>query len=54
MGRTVSTDEGGEGHFVMFKKGDVWFVEFTLEEEPTKIINRPVIVLDASLKLASL
>ncbi|MBE5950059.1 MAG: type II toxin-antitoxin system PemK/MazF family toxin [Lachnospiraceae bacterium] len=30
----------------MFKKGDVWFVEFPLEEEATKIINRPVIVLD--------
>lgn len=28
------------------KKGEVWFVEFPLEENSNKIINRPVIVLD--------
>ena len=27
-------------------KGEVWFVEFPLEEDNTQIINRPVIVLD--------
>ena len=27
-------------------KGEVWFVEFPLEDEPTKILNRPVVVLD--------
>lgn len=30
----------------MFNKGEVWFVEFPLEEDNTKTINRPVIVLD--------
>lgn len=30
-------------------KGEVWFVEFPLEEDPTRIINRPVIVLDENL-----
>lgn len=27
-------------------KGEVWFVEFPLEEDNAKSINRPVIVLD--------
>lgn len=30
-------------------KGEVWFVEFPLEEEPSRILNRPVIVLDENL-----
>lgn len=28
------------------QKGEVWFVEFPLEEDPSITINRPVIVLD--------
>lgn len=31
------------------KKGEVWFVEFPLEEDPTRILNRPVVVLDENL-----
>ena len=31
------------------KKGEVWFVEFPLEEDASKILNRPVIVLDENL-----
>ncbi len=30
----------------MFNKGEVWFVEFPLEEDNSQTINRPVIVLD--------
>lgn len=30
----------------MQKKGEVWFVEFPLEEDNNLTINRPVIVLD--------
>ncbi len=30
----------------MYNKGEVWFVEFPLEEDNSQIINRPVIVLD--------
>ena len=30
-------------------KGEVWFVEFPLEEDPGKFLNRPVIVLDENL-----
>lgn len=30
-------------------KGEVWFVEFPLEEDPSRILNRPVIVLDENL-----
>jgi len=30
----------------MYNKGEVWFVEFPLEENPLQTINRPVIVLD--------
>lgn len=30
-------------------KGEVWFVEFPLEENPDKILNRPVVVLDENL-----
>ena len=29
-----------------FHKGEVWFVSFPLEEDPSQIINRPVVVLD--------
>jgi len=29
-----------------FNEGEVWFVEFPLEEDFTKTINRPVVVLD--------
>ncbi len=30
----------------MYCKGEVWFVEFPLEEDVSQTINRPVIVLD--------
>ena len=30
----------------MYNKGEVWFVEFPLEEDNMQTINRPVIVLD--------
>lgn len=30
----------------MYRKGEVWFVEFPLEEDNLQTINRPVIVLD--------
>ena len=30
----------------MYHKGEVWFVEFPLEEDISQTINRPVIVLD--------
>lgn len=30
-------------------KGEVWFVEFPLEEDESKSINRPVIVLDENV-----
>ena len=30
-------------------KGEVWFVEFPLEEDPGRILNRPVVVLDENL-----
>lgn len=30
----------------MYNKGEVWFVEFPLEEDYSQTINRPVIVLD--------
>ena len=33
----------------MFNKGEVWFVEFPLEEDNRKTINRPVIVLDENI-----
>lgn len=29
-----------------FCEGEVWFVEFPLEENPNQTINRPVVVLD--------
>ena len=32
-----------------FSKGEVWFVEFPLEEDNEKIINRPVVVLDETI-----
>lgn len=31
------------------QKGEVWFVEFPLEEDPNRILNRPVIVLDENV-----
>ena len=31
------------------RKGEVWFVEFPLEEDASRIINRPVIVLDENV-----
>lgn len=31
------------------KKGEVWFVEFPLEEDESKFINRPVVVLDENI-----
>ena len=31
------------------QKGEVWFVEFPLEEDPNLILNRPVIVLDENI-----
>jgi len=30
----------------VYNKGEVWFVEFPLEEDNSQTINRPVIVLD--------
>lgn len=33
----------------MYNKGEVWFVEIPLEEDKTKTINRPVIVLDENM-----
>lgn len=30
-------------------KGEVWFVEFPLEEDSSRILNRPVVVLDENL-----
>ena len=30
----------------MYNKGEVWFVEFPLEEDNSRTINRPVVVLD--------
>jgi len=33
----------------MYNKGEIWFVEFPLEEDNTQIINRPVIVLDENI-----
>jgi len=29
-----------------FKRGEVWFVAFPLEEDPGQFTNRPVVVLD--------
>lgn len=31
---------------IMYNKGEVWFVEFPLEEDNSRTINRPVVVLD--------
>ena len=33
----------------MYNKGEVWFVEFPLEEDNSQTINRPVIVLDENI-----
>lgn len=33
----------------MYNKGEVWFVEFPLEEDSMRTLNRPVIVLDESI-----
>ena len=32
-----------------YNKGEVWFVEFPIEEDNSQIINRPVVVLDENL-----
>lgn len=32
-----------------YSKGEVWFVEFPIEEDNSRIINRPVVVLDENL-----
>ncbi len=34
-----------------FKRGEVWFVSFPLEENPEKFTNRPVVVLNAKERL---
>lgn len=34
---------------MLLNKGEVWFVEFPLEENPNRILNRPVVVLDENL-----
>lgn len=31
------------------QKGEVWFVEFPLEEDNSKTLNRPVVVLDDNM-----
>lgn len=31
---------------ILLNKGEVWFVEFPLEEDTSRTINRPVVVLD--------
>lgn len=31
---------------MVYNKGEVWFVEFPLEEDNSQTINRPVVVLD--------
>ena len=33
-------------YLIMYNKGEVWFVQFPLEEDNSQTINRPVIVLD--------
>ena len=33
----------------MYNKGEVWFVEFPLEEDNSLTINRPVVVLDENI-----
>ena len=33
----------------MLNRGEVWFVEFPLEEDDSRTINRPVIVLDENI-----
>lgn len=33
----------------MYNKGEVWFVEFPLEEDNSQTINRPVVVLDENI-----
>jgi mRNA-degrading endonuclease toxin of MazEF toxin-antitoxin module len=32
-----------------YKRGEVWFVAFPLEEDPDQFTNRPVIVLDEQI-----
>ena len=48
MGWYVWTDEKRKRYWVA-NKGEVWFVEFPLEEDESKSINRPVIVLDENI-----
>lgn len=31
------------------QRGEVWFVEFPMEEDESKIINRPVVILDENI-----
>jgi hypothetical protein len=33
----------------MYNKGEVWFAEFPLEEDRTKVLNRPVVVLNEKI-----
>ena len=34
---------------ILYNKGEVWFVEFPLEEDNLQTINRPVVVLDENI-----
>ena len=38
----------------MYNRGEVWFVEFPLEEDNSQTINRPVVVLDDAKDAAPL
>lgn len=48
MGWTVFKEKGGINLSKnnKIKQGEVWFVEFPIEEDEQQFINRPVIVLD--------
>lgn len=46
MGGDVRANEKRKEVLNMYNKGEVWFVEFPLEEDISQTINRPVIVLD--------
>lgn len=46
MGGDVQGNEKRKGVLNMYHKGEVWFVEFPLEEDNSQSINRPVVVLD--------
>ena len=49
MGGSVSKNEKRKGGLGVCNKGEVWFVEFPLEEDNTQTINRPVVVLDENV-----